>query len=78
MIDGIIVTMLDEQVKESKELMASVKNAYGGQINIFSSIPRSIKVSEAAKSGISIYTYAPNSKAALAYETFTGEVLSRE
>jgi len=77
-IDGIIVTMLDERVKESKELMASVKNAYGGQIHIFSSIPRSIKVSEAAKSGISIYTYAPNSKAALAYETFTGEVLSRE
>lgn len=77
-IKGILLTMVNERTNESKAIITFIKQAYGNQIRIFTSIPRSVKVSETSKSGASIYLSAPNSKAALAYEAFTREVLDDE
>ena len=77
-IGGILLTMVNERANESKEIIASIKDAYGSQLRIFGCIPRSVKVPESSKSGGSLYLSAPNSKVALAYEAFTREVLPSE
>jgi chromosome partitioning protein len=77
-IGGILLTMLNGRTNESREIIRSIKNAYGSEIRIFTSIPRSVRVPESSKLGCSIYQNAPNSKVAIAYQTFAREVLSRE
>jgi len=77
-IGGILPTMLNQRTIESKDIIRSIKNAYGSQIRIFTSIPRAVKVSESSKLGCSVYQIAPNSKVAMAYQAFAREVLSRE
>ena len=77
-IGGILITMVNERTNDTKEIITSIKGAYGSQIRIYGSIPRMVKVPEVSKHGISLYLSAPNSKAALAYEAFTKEVLLGE
>jgi len=77
-ISGILLTMVNERTNDAKEITRSIRNAYGSQIRIFTSIPRSVKVSECSKYGCSIYQNAPNSKAAEAYQALAVEVASRE
>jgi chromosome partitioning protein len=77
-ICGILLTMVNGRTKESKAITTSIRQAYGNQIRIFTSIPRSIKTSEISKYGGSIYLNAPKSKVAQAYEAVTKEVLEIE
>jgi len=77
-ISGILMTMVNDRTNDAREIIDSVKNAYGTQIHIYTSIPRSVKISEISKQGISIYAYAPSSKVAAAYDALTNEVLANE
>jgi len=74
-IDGILMTMVMIRTNISKEVISSIRSAYGKRINVFKSeIPYSVRAVEASAEGMSIFEYDKNSKVALAYEQFGKEV----
>jgi chromosome partitioning protein len=78
-IGGIVVTMADTRTRYNRDIISLLEWAYKGKIKIFcKNIPQSVRVSEASIEGASIYKYAPDSKAASAYESLTREVLADE
>ena len=59
----------------SREIMATVKSAYGQRIKVFDTqIPHSIRAVEATAEGKSIFAYDKGGKVAAAYEQFGKEV----
>lgn len=75
-IGGILPTMVDERTNDAKEIIESLKAAYGSRLHMFSHIPRSVRASETSRTGKSIYTHDPDGKVAAAYEILTREVLA--
>ena len=74
-IDGILMTMAMPRTNITKEVMETVRNAYGQKIKVFDSlIPFSIHAVEATAEGRSIFAYDKSGKVAAAYETFAKEV----
>jgi chromosome partitioning protein len=74
-IEGILLTMADRRSKLTREVIASIENAYGGSIKIFSEhIPQSVRAAETSANGISIFTHDPKGKVAAAYAALTREV----
>ena len=74
-IDGILMTMVMPRTKITKEVIETVRNAYGQRIKVFDTqIPFSIHTVEAAAAGKSIYTFEPRGKVAEAYKQFSKEV----
>ena len=74
-IDGILMTMVMSRTNSSKEVTASIKNAYGQKIKVFDAqIPFAISVVDASAAGKSIFAYDKNGKVAAAYEQFSKEV----
>lgn len=75
-IDGILLTMVDRRANLTREVIASIENAYGGGIRIFSEhIPHSVRAAETSAQGVSIFTHDPNGKVAAAYAALTREVM---
>lgn len=80
-IDGILITMLNERLNLSKEIVKAlnesvkfIKNKYNLDIKVFKSkIPISVKTGEAILNKKSILEYAPNNKVAKAYVEFSKE-----
>jgi len=76
-IGGILLTMVDRRANFTREIIALVESAYGGNIRIFGEhIPRSVRVSESTARGVSIFSYDPNGTVAAAYQSLVREVLS--
>jgi len=76
-ISGILLTMVDKQANFTKKVISLVEDAYGDKIRIFGEhIPRSIRAAESTAQGVSIFTYDPNGKVAVAYQSLVREVLS--
>lgn len=74
-IDGILMTMVMPRTNISKEITATIKEAYGQRIKVFESeIPHSIRAVEATVEGKSIFAYDKNGKVAAAYEQLGKEV----
>ena len=74
-VSGILLTLIDERTKLSKETCMTLQENYGNLIKIFDTkIPSAIKVAEATKVGKSIFNYEPKNKVALAYMNFAKEV----
>ena len=74
-IDGILMTMVMPRTNISKEITATVRNAYGQRIKVFDTqIPHSIRAVEATAEGKSIFAYDKGGKVAAAYEQFGKEV----
>ena len=74
-IDGILMTMVMPRTKITKEVIETVRNAYGQRIKVFDTqIPFSIHTVEAAAAGKSIYAFEPKGKVAEAYKQFSKEV----
>ena len=74
-IDGILMTMVMPRTKITKEVIETVRNAYGQRIKVFDTqIPFSIHTVEAAAAGKSIYAFEPRGKVAEAYKQFSKEV----
>nr|AGS52497.1 chromosome (plasmid) partitioning protein ParA / Sporulation initiation inhibitor protein Soj [uncultured bacterium contig00005] len=77
-IDGILLTMVDRRANLTREVIASIENAYGKSIRIFDGhVPQSVKAAECSAQGVSIYAHDPNGKVAGAYNSLVGEVLRR-
>lgn len=78
-IEGILITMCLEHLRLSKQILALIREAYEGQVNIFdTSIPSTVKVPEAVQSSQSIIEYAPHHKASKAYRDLAKEILKNE
>lgn len=74
-IDGILFTMVDSRTNNAQSVIASMRDAVGGNIRVFQTeIPRSVRVAEAGEAGKSIFAYDKNGKVAQAYENLTKEV----
>ena len=78
-IDGILLTMVDRRTNNANEIISSLRESIGRQLNVFSTeIPRSVRAAEASVTGGSIFEYDKNGKVALAYEQLAKEVLGLE
>ena len=78
-IDGILLTMVDSRTNNARDIIGSLRDTIGRNINIFDTqIPHSVRAAEASLCGTSIYAYDSGCKVAKAYEDFTKEVISLE
>lgn len=78
-VDGVLLTLVDSRTNLARQTVETLRNNYGSVLRIYQSqIPLAVKVAEVSAAGKSIYAYAPSSKVAGAYETFTKEVLDGE
>jgi chromosome partitioning protein len=76
-IGGILLTMVDRRANLTRDVIASIENAYGGKIKIFSeSVPRSVRAAESSANGVSIFKHDPNGKVAAAYSALVEGVLA--
>ena len=76
-IDGVLLTLVDNRTNLAKTTLSVLKENYGNAFKIFKThIPIAVKTAETTLKGKSIYSYAPNSKVAKAYEDFTNEVIA--
>jgi len=77
-IEGILLTMVD-RTNDAKDIVTKINDAYRGKLKIYKQqIPRSVNARESSRKGVSIFTHAPNSKLADAYDALTKEVLGIE
>ena len=66
-IDGILMTMVMPRTNISKDIISSVKSAYGQKIRVFDTqIPHSVRAVEATAEGKSIFAYDKGGKVAAA------------
>ena len=78
-VDGILLTMVDSRTNNAKAIAASLQEAIGERIHIFTTrIPHSVRAAEAAQEGKSIYIYDRFGKVATAYESLSKEVIDLE
>lgn len=74
-ISGVLLTMVDERTKFTRDIIQILHNTYGGKLRIFkSSIPFSIRATETSAEGVSIFVHDPHGKVSAAYESLTQEV----
>lgn len=74
-VDGILLTLVDQRTNLSKETRLALQENYGSIIKIFDTkIPMAVKVAESTSAGSSIFEYDKNSKVAEAYFQFAKEV----
>ncbi|HET9084788.1 MAG TPA: AAA family ATPase [Candidatus Limnocylindrales bacterium] len=75
-IDGVILTMADKRTNLSSQVEAEARRHLGGAV-YRTIIPRSVRLSEAPSHGLSIASYAPDSKGGRAYATLAEEFRDR-
>lgn len=76
-IEGVLLTLVDNRTNLAKTTLSVLEENYGNAFKIFKThIPIAVKTAETTLKGKSIYSYAPNSKVAKAYEDFTNEVIA--
>ena len=73
---GILLTMVDMRAKLCRDVAATVRKQYGSRV-FATTIPRTIRLSEAPSHGETIFTFDPQGKGARAYTALTREVLAR-
>ncbi|WDV47881.1 ParA family protein [Clostridiaceae bacterium M8S5] len=77
--EGILLTMFEERTNLAQEMLKLIKESYGSDIRVFNTkIPKTVKVGEANAKSMSIIDYMPTSKASIAYEKFTNELIYGE
>ena len=78
-IEGLLITMLNAQTNNAKDIEELLRTTYEGNVYVFHTmIPRSVRAEETSATGKSIYLYDPDGKVAQAYEAFTDEFLRKE
>jgi len=75
-IDGVILTMADKRTNLSSQVEAEARRHLGGAV-YRTVIPRSVRLSEAPSHGLSIASYAPDSKGGRAYGALAEEFRDR-
>ena len=78
-IEGVLVTMMNNRPNFTKDLVAQLREIYGGVFRVFDTeIPTSIRMTESSARGKSIFAYDPKGKVAAAYEKLTQEVIGND
>jgi chromosome partitioning protein len=73
-VDGILLTMYNDSIDLNREVMSEVKSHFP-EMTYNTAIPRDITLSESNSHGMPVISYAPRSRACLAYVALTREVL---
>lgn len=71
----VVITMYDSRVRLSNQVAAEVLSYFGDTVSS-TYVPRSVRLSEAPSHGLSIASYAPRSRGALAYKQIAQEILT--
>lgn len=78
-IDGILITMFQNNLKNSKEILELIKNEIGEYIPVFETkIPKSVKTDESSYEAKAVRQIDPTNKVGLAYQNFVTEYLEKE
>ena len=75
-IMGFVLTMYDNRLKLSNQVLEEVKRHFGDLV-FHSVIARNVRLSEAPSHGQTILDYEPKSKGAMAYRALAKEVMKR-
>ena len=75
-IDGVIITMADKRTNLSSQVEGEARRHLDGAV-YRTIIPRSVRLSEAPSHGLSIASYAPDSKGGRAYAALAEEFRDR-
>jgi chromosome partitioning protein len=75
-VSTILLTMYDARTKLADQVVAEVRGHFG-DIVLTSTIPRSVRVSEAPGYGQSVVTYDPGSRGSIAYLEAAREIATR-
>jgi len=75
-IGGVIITFYDARVKMSQEVQEKVKSFFGPLV-FRTTIPRTVKLDEAASYHKTIFEYSPNSVGAKAYQELATEIIEK-
>ncbi len=75
-ITGVLLTMVDARTKLSEQVATEVRRHFGGQV-FETAVPRSVRLAEAPSHGRPIFTYAPESRGAVAYLSVARELALR-
>lgn len=75
-IDGILLTMYDDNIEFSKEVNSEVRDHFS-QLVYQTIIPRDITLAEASSFGLPVLKYEPTSRGAHGYIELAREVLSK-
>ena len=77
MIEGILITMVDNRTNFARDIKAQVYEAYSERVTVFDmEIPLSVRAAETSAVGSSLYVYDPKGKASNAYIELTREVMN--
>lgn len=76
-VSTMLLTMFDARTKLAGQVVDEVR-AHFGEAVMRSIIPRSVKVSEAPSYGMSVLSYDPDSRGAVAYVSAAKELVSRQ
>jgi len=75
-LTGIVMTMYDGRTNLSGQVVADVREHFGERV-YETSIPRTVRLSEAPSFGKSIFEYDPNGAGARAYRSLAAEFMRR-
>ena len=75
-VDGVVLTMADKRTNLSSQVEAEARRHLDGAV-YRTIIPRSVRLSEAPSHGLSIASYAPDSKGGRAYAALAEEFQAR-
>jgi len=76
LVSTILLTMYDGRTKLADQVANEVRNHFGPKV-LTTSIPRSVKISEAPGFGQSVMTYDPGSRGAMSYMDAAREIAER-
>jgi chromosome partitioning protein len=75
-ITGVLLTMVDARTRLSEQVASEVRRHFGAQV-FETIVPRSVRLAEAPSHGRPIFTYAPESRGAVAYLGVAREIAVR-
>lgn len=79
MIEGILLTMVDNRTNYARDIANLVYESYSSTIKVFEAeIPLSVRAAETSAEGSSLYVYDPKGKAASAYTSLIKDILKEE
>jgi chromosome partitioning protein len=76
-IRGLLLTMFDTRTNLSRDVVDEVRRHFPSKV-FKTVIPRTVRLAEAPSHGIPISAYDPSSFGAVAYRTFTEELLAQD
>ena len=76
-IEGILLTMYDERTNLSRQVLADLRDFFGGQV-FTSVIPRNVRLAEAPSHGKPILLYDPQSRGCQSYLELAKEVIAHD